>query len=132
MHRLTQDDVYRGYHIPGGSTIVLNSWYVAKVPRLDTLKLKNSRAILRDENVWPNPNEFSPERFLNASGELDREAPQAAFGFGRRGCAGLHMAQDSLWMTAVSLLWAFDIEKAVDEKGQPIEVTAEYTFGVVR
>lgn len=42
------------------------------------------------------------------------------------------MAQDSLWMMAVSLLWAFDIEKAFDEKGTPIEVTTEYTFGVVR
>lgn len=28
-HRLTQDDVYRGYFIPRGSTIIGNAWCVA-------------------------------------------------------------------------------------------------------
>lgn len=32
-HAITQDDTYMGYHIPGGSTIILNVWYVIVVQR---------------------------------------------------------------------------------------------------
>jgi hypothetical protein len=27
-HRVIQDDVYEGYHIPAGATVIPNSWYV--------------------------------------------------------------------------------------------------------
>ena len=30
-HRVTSDDTYRGYHIPGGSTVIVNAWYVKTV-----------------------------------------------------------------------------------------------------
>lgn len=39
-----------------------------------------------DETVWKDPQEFIPERFLNASGEIDRTVrnpEDIAFGFGR-------------------------------------------------
>ena len=42
------------------------------------------------------------------------------------------MAQDTLWIVAAMLLWAFRIEREVDEKGIPVGVSGEYTFGVVR
>lgn len=39
-----------------------------------------------DERVWKEPKIFSPERFLNSSGEIDaavRNPEDVAFGFGR-------------------------------------------------
>ncbi|GJE91858.1 cytochrome P450 [Phanerochaete sordida] len=116
MHRVTKDDIYNGYHIPGSSTVVLNAW-----------------AILLDPAQYPNPEPFMPERFLTPSGELDSNTPEptAAFGYGRRACAGSAMALDTLWIVVTSLLWAFDVRRAVDAEGKEVEVADEYTVGVV-
>ncbi|KAK0500250.1 hypothetical protein EDD18DRAFT_1329355 [Armillaria luteobubalina] len=46
-HRSVKADVYRGYYIPVGATVVLNTW-----------------AMLHDENDYPNPLVFDPERFM--------------------------------------------------------------------
>lgn len=37
------------------------------------------------------------------------------FGAGRRRCAGMHIADRSLFLAISRLLWAFDFQKAVDE-----------------
>ncbi|PSR97715.1 hypothetical protein PHLCEN_2v4273 [Hermanssonia centrifuga] len=115
MHKVTEDDVYRGYHIPGGSTVIANSW-----------------AILHDPATYPDPDKFSPEQFLTDTGELNLDAPEptAAFGFGRRICPGMYMASDSLWIAAASLLWAFRVEKP--EGGEQESPTGNYTSGLVR
>lgn len=31
-HSVTQDDAYMGYHIPAGSMVVINVWYVSCLP----------------------------------------------------------------------------------------------------
>ncbi|KAF5310105.1 hypothetical protein D9619_010517 [Psilocybe cf. subviscida] len=46
-HRLMDDDVYNGMFIPKGSLVFGNIW-----------------AMMRDENVYENPEPFIPERFL--------------------------------------------------------------------
>lgn len=45
------------------------------------------RALLRDPKDYPNPEVFSPERFLNKDGTLNPDVldpTTIAFGFGRR------------------------------------------------
>ena len=37
-----------------------------------------------DENVYPEPFAFKPERFLDENGELNDDDRVLAFGFGRR------------------------------------------------
>lgn len=46
---------------------------------------------MHDPNVYPEPDEFRPERFIGADGKLDLSIPDpanAVFGFGRRYVAG--------------------------------------------
>lgn len=42
------------------------------------------RAILHDPEVYPHPEEFRPERFINSDGTLSEDDVAAVFGFGRR------------------------------------------------
>lgn len=63
-HAASNDDEYRGYYIPAKAALLANIW-----------------AVLHDESVYPQPDKFIPERFL------EKDVPDsaaAAFGFGRR------------------------------------------------
>ncbi|KAJ7453443.1 cytochrome P450 [Mycena latifolia] len=114
-HLLTTDDKYRGYRLPAGSMVIGNTW-----------------AILHDEAMYPDPNAFKPERFLiDGKPNPAVRDPDAAFGFGRRICPGRHLATSSVWITIVSILATFDIQKAVDDMGNVIEPTGEYTSAAV-
>ncbi|KAI0273084.1 cytochrome P450 [Russula aff. rugulosa BPL654] len=67
-HTSTRDDVYRGFFIPKGSTVIANAW-----------------AILHDPELYPDPEEFKPERFLNEDGSVrDDPTLSLAFGIGKR------------------------------------------------
>jgi len=114
-HYLPVEDEYRGYRLPAGSLVFGNVW-----------------AILHDENTYPDPYAFKPERFL-LNGKLNPAVkdPQAAFGFGRRICPGRYMATSSIWITVASILAVFDITKEVREDGQPIEPSYEYGNGTI-
>lgn len=100
-HAPTQDDFYRGYHIPAGTPIVGNVWAIHRNPR-----------------DFPDPDVFRPERFL-MNGPERRPYPNKkghnAFGWGRRVCSGQPLAQQGLLLTIIRLLWAFDIQPGLDE-----------------
>ncbi|ESK94724.1 cytochrome p450 [Moniliophthora roreri MCA 2997] len=115
-HLSTSDDEYKGYFIPKGSVVIGNSW-----------------AMLYDESLYgPRTDQYNPDRFMK-DGELnpDIKHPEMAFGFGRRQCPGQDMAESSIWITIASILACFDISKAVDENGVPIEPSGEYTSGML-
>ncbi len=48
-----------------------------------TLMLPNYYSANMDESVWPNPEEFKPERFLSASGEIINAEKIMSFGIGK-------------------------------------------------
>ncbi|KAJ6580667.1 cytochrome P450 [Mycena capillaripes] len=115
-HYLAVEDEYRGYRIPAGSVVVGNAW-----------------AILNDEEAYPEPQKFNPQRFL-LDGKLNpaiRDPDVAAFGFGRRVCPGKHMAAASLWITIASILSTFNINKLVDEDGNTVEPSYAYCSGFI-
>ncbi|KAJ2934711.1 hypothetical protein H1R20_g2360, partial [Candolleomyces eurysporus] len=118
-HALSTDDEYKGYHIPAGTIVIANQW-----------------AMLHDENVYTDPFEFNPDRFINPeTGKIDysraRDPGNTCFGFGRRICPGRFMALESLWLSIASLIATFDIEKAKDKvtlpSGEEVERTVELT-----
>ncbi|KAF8142815.1 cytochrome P450 [Mycena galopus ATCC 62051] len=115
-HFLATEDEYRGYRLPAGSIVIGSTW-----------------AILHDENMYPDPYAFKPERFLlhGKPNPAVKDPGCAAFGFGRRICPGRDMARSSIWITVASILATFNIDKAVDEAGHVIEPTFEYLTALV-
>lgn len=116
-HCSTEDDVYEGYHIPNGSVVIPNCW-----------------AMLYNEDDYPDPHVFKPERFIK-DGQIDpnvRDPALIAFGFGRRLCPGNVLAISTLWLTAATILATFNLSKAVDKDGKVIEPSREYHAGLLR
>jgi len=109
-HRLMEDDIYRDYFIPKGTTVLANIY-----------------AILRD---CTDPDVFRPQRYLDDDSLPDPF--EVIFGFGRRICPGRHLAETSYWGIASSMIASFNISKALDSNGKEINVPLEFTHGFVR
>ncbi|KAI1788178.1 cytochrome P450 98A3 [Ganoderma leucocontextum] len=110
-HRILAEDEYNGHLIPGGATIFVNIW-----------------AILRNPELYPQPDDFIPERFLDSAGKLDvheRDPADVVFGFGRRICPGRHFAESTLFILCASVLSVFEIGPPVGEDGTPIAFKRE-------
>ena len=96
------------------------------------LRLCDYRAITRNEEVYPEPEKFVPERFW---GKMDSEAAHqvdAVFGFGRRVCPGQAFAESSIFLIMSNVIATMDLAKAVDEAGVPITPPIEFTKSFIR
>ncbi|CEL55098.1 hypothetical protein RSOLAG1IB_01106 [Rhizoctonia solani AG-1 IB] len=71
--------------------------------------------MIRDEKVYPDPETFNPDRYLDPS-----TPPSPVFGWGRRRCPGVHLAEASIFITIASVLMTFNIGVAQDETGKDI------------
>ncbi|KIL67639.1 hypothetical protein M378DRAFT_73397, partial [Amanita muscaria Koide BX008] len=79
-------------------------------------------AVTRNEEKYPEPESFCPERFFKSDGTLDDDTVIYAFGFGRRICPGRHMAELMVWQVIALALATFNISKAKDKNGNEIDV----------
>ncbi|KAK0469518.1 cytochrome P450 [Desarmillaria tabescens] len=109
-HRSMKDDIYKGYFIPGGATVIGNTW-----------------AILHDEKEYPNPLVFNPDRFMKKDGQQLPPDSTIAFGFGRRICPGRHLASNTAWIAIASIASTLSLSKAVDSDGHVIEPSDTFT-----
>ncbi|PIN16381.1 hypothetical protein CDL12_10968 [Handroanthus impetiginosus] len=101
-----------GYAIPKGSRVFLNMW-----------------SIYMDPQVWENPLEFQPDRFLNDTGNFDymRNSFQyLPFGSGRRICPGLPLAERMVMYLLATLIHSFEW---ILPEGEKIDLLEK--FGIV-
>ncbi|KAJ7671682.1 cytochrome P450 [Mycena polygramma] len=113
-HAAMADDVYKGMVIPNGATVYANIY-----------------AMTTDPEVFPNPDEFQPERFLD-NPDLKKVNFDIPFGFGRRFCPGQEVALKTIFITVARILWAFEILPGADEKGNVILPSAnDFTTGLI-
>ncbi|KAF7324453.1 Cytochrome P450 [Mycena sanguinolenta] len=112
FHCTAQADVYNGFLIPAKTTVIANIY-----------------AMMHDETVYPDPFVFNPERFMGSNPQPDPR--EFVFGFGRRVCAGQHLAETTLWIQMCLSLLTVNISKAVNENGQIIEPEIAFTTAIV-
>ncbi|CAK7337840.1 unnamed protein product [Dovyalis caffra] len=94
-HEAIEDCCIAGYHVPKGTRLFANLW-----------------KLHRDPNIWSNPNEFLPERFLTNQANVDvfgQHFELIPFGSGRRSCPGITLALQVTHLTLARLLQGFSI-----------------------
>ncbi|KHN38815.1 Cytochrome P450 71B37 [Glycine soja] len=88
----TEECIVDGYRIPAKTIVYVNAW-----------------VIQRDPEVWKNPEEFCPERFLDSAIDFrGQDFELIPFGAGRRICPGIPMAAVILELVLANLLHSFD------------------------
>ncbi|KAL7606446.1 hypothetical protein Lser_V15G18810 [Lactuca serriola] len=105
-HESLDDCIVGGYSIPKGTRLLVNLW-----------KLQ------RDPNIWSDPEEFKPERFLTSHKDIDVKGNHyelLPFGSGRRMCPGVLFALQVLGLTLARLIQQFVLKKPSDE---PVDMT---------
>ena len=89
--------------------------------------------MLHDENEYPNPEAFNPDRFMK-DGKINpsvRDPSTIAFGFGRRICPGRFMAKESMWITVACFLATLDVGPMLDDAGNPVLPDGTYLQGLL-
>uniref|UniRef100_A0A8H7NBU0 O-methylsterigmatocystin oxidoreductase n=1 Tax=Bionectria ochroleuca TaxID=29856 RepID=A0A8H7NBU0_BIOOC len=86
---------------------------------IDSILLPNAWWYAHDPNRYHEPERFNPERFLAPYNEPDPK--EYVFGIGRRICPGKTFADANIWLTIAQTIAVFDVLKAVDEHGVPVE-----------
>jgi len=83
--------------------------------------------------MYPEPEDFRPERFENMDTETAKltDPRNFVFGFGRRICPGRHLADASVWLTMANMLATLDIRQSHDETGEEITPSVRFTSGAV-
>jgi cytochrome P450 len=82
-----------------------------------------------DAEVYPDPFHFDPSRHLGEKPQLDPF--KFVFGFGKRLCPGIHLAELSLFLNMARILSLFDISKPVDVYGNDIDQKVDWTDGII-
>ena len=96
--------------------------------------LRCFRAILHDPEIYPDPEEFKPERFLNEDGSVrDDPTLSLVFGNGKRVCPRRHFVDATIFIVTSSVLSVFNVTKAKDENGHeiPVKVVVSIQQGFV-
>nr|XP_054754753.1 cytochrome P450 2C15-like [Lytechinus pictus] len=90
-HATAKDVEIRGYTIPKRTMILINIV-----------------ALHLDPNLWENPEEFNPDRFLSEDGKtVIKHDAFTVFGAGRRVCLGEQLARMELFLFATTLMQRF-------------------------
>jgi len=104
FHSVTKDLLLEGYHIKKGQNFIVNL-----------------TKIMKDPYVFPNPDEFNPDRFIQNSTEatfggrkLKNVGHFVPFGIGKRICAGESLANSELFIFFVMMVQRLKISKPMN------------------
>ncbi|KIW94509.1 uncharacterized protein Z519_04485 [Cladophialophora bantiana CBS 173.52] len=110
---------YKEWTIPAGTP-------VAMTPHL----------VLIDENIFPKPRKFDPERWLDedaiAEGKTTSRLDKyiVAFGKGSRNCIGMHLAYAQLYMSVAAMVMRYNLEMYQTDDSDATPTRDLFTAGV--
>ncbi|CAL8110137.1 unnamed protein product [Orchesella dallaii] len=94
IHKTLTDVTLGGFNVPK------NHWVMA-----------NLQGVHHDPEIWGDPENFRPERFLSENGEeVVKHEALLPFSFGKRVCLGESLARDELFLFITGIFQAFDVE----------------------
>ncbi|KAJ3722824.1 cytochrome P450 [Lentinula guzmanii] len=99
-HSTYAEDQYEGYRIPKKSWVLANIW-----------------AMTHETTRYDQPEAFDPDRFIRQPAASDPR--MQTFGFGRRQCPGLHLANAVIFLNVARILRSFAILPPL-ENGEPV------------
>ncbi|KAK7087425.1 cytochrome P450 1A1-like isoform X1 [Littorina saxatilis] len=103
-HKTMCDTTVGGYDVPKNTLVLVNLW-----------------AAMHDPDKWEQPEEFKPERFLDAEGQLSaKQESWMPFSTGRRSCIGESVVKPELVLILACLLKTLSVSLA---PGQEYRVT---------
>jgi hypothetical protein len=148
-HMVTQDDIYNGYLIPKGTTIIANIWFgflfleivcVLTPPvgvcvtmkgliRTRSNSTRNDFSVLRQSKI--------PVTLRLALGGGEIRLPSHVSHVSHclrlcRICPGLTLANDEFYISVTQILAAFTISNATDQYGKAVGQDWKYCSGAVR
>lgn len=100
-----RDSTIDGCYVPGGTTAIVNMW-----------------AIMRDPEVWSDPLNFNPERFVGKDNDvsvLGSDLRLAPFGAGRRSCPGKMLGLTTVNFWLATILHEFELSSC----GSSVDLT---------
>ncbi|KAJ7081460.1 cytochrome P450 [Mycena crocata] len=109
LHYFVKDDAYMGYFLLKGSILISNIY-----------------SINRSVEAFSDAELFTPERFLNDNSKYSSYVAcfPLTFWNHRRACAGMHIANNLLFINVANILWSFNIVRAKDANGNEIVPSA--------
>ncbi|XP_072014923.1 cytochrome P450 2A10-like [Amphiura filiformis] len=102
FHVAGDTTTFRGYTIPKNSVVISNLY-----------------AVMHSPELWRDPEEFRPERFLDDEGNFHEPDEVIPFGIGRRVCLGEALARQELFIFFTHLLHQFKFEKTSEDVPMP-------------
>ncbi|OBZ78238.1 O-methylsterigmatocystin oxidoreductase [Grifola frondosa] len=108
-----QDDLYEGQRIPRDTWAMFNIW-----------------AMTHDPAIYADPHIFRPERHLDKAPPKDPR--DFAFGFGKRLCPGMNLANAQIFLFMSQLLAVFHIRPPLGADGHDAPPPLDYTSTFVR
>ena len=121
-HALTENDYLdNGKFLPKGTIVIFNTW-----------------GMHMDDTVWESPAEFMPERYEKytllapeyiAMGGDWKNRDHYGYGFGRRSCPGIHLAERNMFLAVAKLLWALRFEPKVGDDGRAVRIDSSPDTG---
>nr|XP_043638819.1 cytochrome P450 CYP82D47-like isoform X2 [Erigeron canadensis] len=101
-HVSTDDCIVGGYTIPKGTRLLVNLW-----------------KIHHDPEVWTDPFEFQPERFLTSNKEIDVKGKHfelIPFSSGRRICPGITFSLEAMQLILANMIHGFEFQNPSNDQ----------------